>query len=445
MVLILNQRQKGYVSFMEKSCKYRRMGMRLNWRNFLGILPFAFLLFRFYIGGISKILQLGTVLVFIGLYFLTNISRFRNRLKIFIKGLLLFFLFFVMSILYPAFLGTGDFTYARLLAPYFIDLGSWSVFVLHCNKQCNMNKTILNILAEEFCRVVTLYIMFTVLCMIIPPLRAFVISHSSLDDAILMDLRYEKYLARVSWDGFAGFKATFMCSLGVFLSLVSISNTKDRRLQRRSYIYLAIMLLGNTFYGRTGLVTSGGLIAIYICREIIARGKLKALLRIIFIFIALIGIYSVLAQFNDSLQFIYNWAFEPIINYLKGNGLTTTSSSNWLTMWNRKFEIGTLLHGDGRYTLPDGHYYMRIDIGIYRMIYMWGIPMMLLYYCFCLSEYTKTVLYKINHFTFVYVFFIFILFEVKGEIVRNLCAIFIAFTLLRDDGLRLSRRRYEKS
>ncbi|MCI8661456.1 MAG: hypothetical protein HFG54_14635 [Lachnospiraceae bacterium] len=430
---------------MEKSYRYRRRGIQLNWRSFLGTLPFAFLLFRFYIGGISKILQLSMVLIFIGLYFFQNISRVRNRLTIFIKGFLIFFLFFIISILYPAFLGTGDFTYARLLAPYFIDLGSWSVFVLHCDKQRNENKTILNILAEEFCKIVTLYIMFTVLCMIISPLREFVISHSNLDDAILMDLRYEKYLARVSWDGFAGFKATFMCSLGVFLSLVSISSTKNRLLQRRSYIYLGIMLLGNTFYGRTGLVTSGGLIVIYICREIVAKRKLKTLLRIGFIFIALIGIYTVIAQFNDSLQFIYNWAFEPIINYLKGNGLTTTSSSNWLTMWNREFEMGTLLHGDGRYTLPDGHYYMRIDIGIYRMIYMWGIPMMLLYYFYCLNEYKKTVLYKINHFTFVYVFFIFMLFEIKGEIVRNLYAIFIAFTLLRDDGFMLSGRRYEKS
>ena len=151
----------------------------------------------------------------------------------------------------PGFPGNRRLYLRKITGSLFYRFGVMVGIVYHCNKQCNMNKTILNILAEEFCRVVTLYIMFTVLCMIIPPLRAFVISHSSLDDAILMDLRYEKYLARVSWDGFAGFKATFMCSLGVFLSLVSISNTKDRRLQRRSYIYLAIMLLGNTFYGRT--------------------------------------------------------------------------------------------------------------------------------------------------------------------------------------------------
>lgn len=66
---------------------------------------------------------------------------------------------------------------------------------------------------------------------------------------------------------------------------------------------------------------------------------------------------------------MYRWALEPILH--KEDTQTTDQMAEW---WlNTSFSIKTFFIGDGRYTNPDGSYYMRTDIGIFRQIFYGGI------------------------------------------------------------------------
>ena len=81
------------------------------------------------------------------------------------------------------------------------------------------------------------------------------------------------------------------------------------------------------------------------------------------------------------------WGLELITNYFAGGTADSASTNEMFDMW-RVFpeHISTYIIGDGQFTLPDGSYYMHVDIGVLRILYFIGIPGLILLF---------TIVYKL--------------------------------------------------
>lgn len=170
----------------------------------------------------------------------------------------------------------------------------------------------------------------------------------------------------ISSYGFFGLSA---CYALVILLYASKYNTlfRSRICNAIGFVFLAS---GTFFAGRTGYL---GLL--FIPLLIIKRFDLKMLGRIILI--SCIVSFSIfcfwrLANEVDMFGRLYRFTFEPVLNYLNGNGFTATSNESLLSMYNRKISFTTFFIGDGKYFV-DGISYQHVDVGYLRKIFYFGI------------------------------------------------------------------------
>ena len=252
-----------------------------------------------------------------------------------------------------------------------------------------------------------------------------------------MDLTNPTYYTRFGWAGWSGFDATMLCSLGVCFSCIMIVIRKNETKQKNTYLFLIMLLLiGNMFYGRTGLVVSLVCIGGVFFSELV-KGHIKFIIPLIISGFVGVILLLVLKERIPKINGWFNWAFSAFYNlFTKGQFRDNTGSVGvlldrmyWLPSWN------TLLVGDGYYNLNDS-YYMHTDSGIMRLILYYGIINYLLGW-FAVMFVIQTLIKKMGMLTrktkmtiwLILVLFI-VLFEIKGETYYKIVSILIPIVYL---------------
>lgn len=407
------------------------------------ILPFAYLLYKFYFVFINTNVQKIAVSIIVLAYIYLN---YKNQFSPEDRGrfntcLLAFFVICAFAVVMPLIHRTGDYSYLRKLLTNFNELLAWIAFVIFVKKESNGNE--LETLTDYFCSITCLYILFTITSIFFRGLRTFWQSKVYFTEKELFELQYAKYLGRFGWDGFAGFNATFMCSFGVLLCLVCLNirnkDVKSSINDKKLYAYIVAMIIGNVLYGRTGLVASIVIIMIYTVKTVIVNNKILYLLGSLFFLAFCFFVVWYFKETNLAFSALYNWAFEPVINYFNGNGFTATSLVSLKKMY-VKPPLKTIFVGDGYYTdALSGAYYMSTDVGALRLLYLWGIVPTMISYILTIGTFQKTLLNgKLNRLLLAVML---VLFEAKGEVYRLLLYMLAAISLL---GISNMRHRYIK-
>lgn len=397
------------------------------------VLPFAYVLFKFYLKtintGAQKLLVFLVLILYISLNYLVVFKK-TDRYR-FNSCVLMWVTIAAIALLVPVVHGTGDFSYARKLLTNTNELLSWTAFIIFVKKEAE-NGNELEVLTDRFGMIVSMYVFFSVICMFAHGFRAFWKTVVFFSEKELFELQYEKYIGRFGWDGFAGFNATFLCSFGVLLCLACLNRKLHARESTIKFgvilSYMVVFLIGNVLYGRTGLIVSSLMILLLLIQVCIVNKKIQ------YLFLALLlGLFAIVAivilkDAIPALSALYEWAFEPIINYLSGKGFSATSLDSLKRMYVMPTS-STVLFGDGYYTDPvTGSYYRNTDVGVLRLTYMWGIIPTILAYLFTLKVFQRTI---INDGMMRYlVFIMLVLFEAKGEVFRMLLYMFTAISLL---------------
>src|SRR5699024_8016946 len=135
---------------------------------------------------------------------------------------------------------------------------------------------------------------------------------------------------------------------------------------------LFLALMGNTFYGRAGLLVSLLMVAIGIVYLVIVYKQYNFFYSTIGIIMFLFIFFTLISSLNQSFESWYNWAMEPIISLFKSGEIETASTNQLWDMWFIP-ELKTILVGDGYYGSPlHSGYYMETDVGYLRPILFFG-------------------------------------------------------------------------
>lgn len=139
-----------------------------------------------------------------------------------------------------------------------------------------------------------------------------------------------------------------------------------------------LLILGIFFAGRSGFLGVGiGLIYYYLSPQgPTIMGKIRGIFKIFLgVALLLLLIYLCLPKFsNHIINNVLPFAFEPIYNLINNNSFESASTNDLGNMWQTPVTDNEILFGAGCYFEP-GHnyYYKRVDIGLFKNIFFWGI------------------------------------------------------------------------
>ena len=103
-------------------------------KRILGVLPFAYLLFRFYPVFFNHTLQVlivfGGVMLYLAFHINSLLRQTVNR-DIFVNTMIMLVGIIVVAVAVPVLKGTGDYSYARKLLSEVLNIFCWLAFVVH--------------------------------------------------------------------------------------------------------------------------------------------------------------------------------------------------------------------------------------------------------------------------------------------------------------------------
>ncbi|MBU2896911.1 hypothetical protein [Vibrio hepatarius] len=136
----------------------------------------------------------------------------------------------------------------------------------------------------------------------------------------------------------------------------------------------------------------------------------------------IVPLLKVLGKYDFVIDVFIPFAFEFLVNYLEGDGLSTSSSNVLFSMYHG-LSLDVILLGLGRYIGADGAPFMHSDPGYMRNMYLYGLffsmPIFLFFF-FNVNIFLKFYRDNIDK-KFLY-FFVgcFLLLHVKGEVISHL-------------------------
>lgn len=268
-----------------------------------------------------------------------------------------------------------------------------------------------------------LYVLSTLILVSFPSVKSVwfdIIQQSTLDHIG----RESIYSNRFSIDGFAGYRSTMKCTLGIVFCLYLITSKFSDIVKYE--IFIALQLVGNFFYGRTGLVLSFIAIISYTIRY--RYINLRTVLAIGAIILGGFWLYNIFMNINEGFESTVQWATTPIIELLN-DGETSSHSYNRLHEMYWIPDNSTLLHGDGYYTSALGNYYMSTDIGFMRQLLFGGLSVCFITYASILYAIFK--IFKGRFFSLMFII-IFTGFEFKGESWFSILPLLITLVILKE-------------
>ncbi|KAA6334519.1 hypothetical protein EZS27_017171 [termite gut metagenome] len=169
-------------------------------------------------------------------------------------------------------------------------------------------------------------------------------------------------------------------SLGLSYGLVYIIFVKRFLLYKIGIleIIIGILLLAGTFFaGRTGFVGAaiGGLFFILNNRKSFILKLFLIIKSIFFIVIFCIFFYLLFPILtNHLIEHVFPFAFEPFYKLAYNDSFSTGSTDTLLRMWSVPISFIEIFCGTGYFTDPiTDTYFMRVDVGVLRNLFYWGI------------------------------------------------------------------------
>ena len=215
-------------------------------------------------------------------------------------------------------------------------------------------------------------ILCSIVFILIPEIKEFWIHIISQTAGQQSGLLQSRFLSRIGLRGFSNFKDTIECSIGIIFCISAFDQSRFLV----SIIEILLLILGNFFYGRSGLLFSIG-IALFTAFWRLNRNRIAMLIiGSIFVYVIWGCITDFVAenrQFSSSLQ----WAIQPFTTFLysweRGYFSLGDSSDTMFRMYFVPEDGLTILIGDGKYTNSDGSYYMHTDVGFMRHMLFYGV------------------------------------------------------------------------
>ena len=281
------------------------------------------------------------------------------------------------SLAVPILMGTNDFSYFANAPMDIVKFVYRSLFLLGVFEIYVDEKKEVTLFMKYFNYSCCLYILGTVIFLIFPNLKEIWINLISISELDMSHIQKAYYATRFGWSGFSGFSCTLWCCMCVVFDIyLLIDNYEKKKSFIKEVIVLVVLLMGNMFYGRTGLVMS----VACICMMLLYFIRRKPHYIIAVVVAAVVGIVAllILKEQNDSIREWYNWCFSIVNNFLETGRLGTDSTD---ILFGRMLfipEFSTIILGDGMFTRSDGLYYMQTDSGIMRPMLFYGIFFMIL-------------------------------------------------------------------
>lgn len=366
---------------------------------------------------LSYMYQYGIPFVYV-LFHVGSIIKLSKKQGIIYSLLILLVLF---SFIYPTIHSTNDYSYVRVSFFVFRKIIVYifliSVLVKHYKQKCNVE-----CFMYYFSIVQAVYVTGTIIMVFVPKIKNFWFSIFSevIDSEAL--LQSYGYTFRIGWQGFSGYEYTIFCTISCLFLLYLYFQKKECNFTRiQLLIPYLLCVLGNMFYGRSGLVVTIFASIIYLLA--FNRSNIKNILKIILLLFAFIILVYSLRNVSVFAEWYY-WMSKPIINLFttgKFNNISISTTNDMIFMP----EYHTILFGDGYY-VKDGHYYMLTDSGIMRSILFWGLLGTTIAYLTTLLSILEAK--KKSRLLFMLLLGAFFAFEYKGHIYFDFILIMLAMT-----------------
>ena len=377
------------------------------------------------LGSLSYLLIYGIPLIYLALnrnttHKLINMSL-RKGIRKYYFGLLFLGLWSVLTIILN---GSDDYSFFSVILSVFRGLVRFLFLAVLTYKECvKYKKSFVETFVYRYVMANVIYVIFTIIFVAFSGVKN--VWFSIIEQSALRLTEQSIYRNRIGINGFAGYRETFACSLSVILSMLMLENTKESK--SRFVISLVMCMIGNFFYGRTGLIVSAICLILYLIWY-----RKFGVKQLIIIWLTLTILYfgaNYLSVHNASFNSTINWATKPIIELLQ-TGTTDNYSFNRITHEMRFMpEYKTFMIGDGYYIDPStGHYYMRTDLGFMRLMLFGGIIACIITYLTMLYGIIKIKKYGVCF--LIELLILFVAFEYKGDIWYALMPILMVLQIL---------------
>ncbi len=355
------------------------MKIHLNHRRIATVLMTAYLMNIFYFN-MYETVQKMLLWALVAVYLVLNagiVSKIINGIVLcYSKKRMVLKLFAVWGciiLLTPILHGTNDFSY---LGEYITIVAT----VLNCLVLCvRIYKTEgENDLCEKFMYyfvyAMILYVFSSVIAIVFPTYREFIIKTVSMSDYARAVIQVEKYRTRIGFAGLSVYSSGIKCALAnLFVLFFAFKSLQEKnRIGLGMWFLYLWTILGEFLYSRTSLLLSIIVLVLFVILVLTKLGRITTFLKFV-----LLGLFAVLwgilliGQFDgDNVSLA--WQLEVFTNLLNGRGFNAISLN---IMRRMAFvpSISTLLFGDGRYAGINGGYYMSTDLGYMRAILYYGL------------------------------------------------------------------------
>ena len=278
---------------------------------------------------------------------------------------------FLLSIALPFVHNTNDFSYVMTTTYIFRKLCIYMFLLIAVIKRHNDNITTCHFM-YYFAYATSIYAIITLCFAFVPSVANWWINLIS-EPQPLMLLQSYGYSMRIGWQGYSGFRCTIRCTLSVIFILYLILKKYPCTNKHSLYIVLILSLMGNAFYGRSGLLISLIMLLLTSVHILTSRiNKLPVFLVSILLFLFFV---VVLGNIYEPVHDWYIWMTTPFVNFMYSGTFDNYSVDRLMNDMIFSPEWNTILFGDGYYTDPiNKAYYLNTDSGFMRSILFWGVP-----------------------------------------------------------------------
>lgn len=335
----------------------------------------------------------------------------------------------------PILMNTYDFSYTKTLNSI-IRQAIKSLFILTVFIKKHKENATFNLFCKYMILSTSLYVLSSVIFLILPSFKEFwynVIYDSELNRSLVIQ---KNYIMRFGLVGFSGFQQTFICSLSSMLNIYIILNKEVNKEKYNFWLLtLVILLLGNMFYGRVGLLAT--LIGIFILIIILSKRRVINLFKISIMALIFIGFIFFIKDNIPVLKNWFNWAFAMFIEFFETGHFETGSSNIMFETMYIDIPIKTFFLGDAMYSNPYGSgYYLGTDIGFIRPILFYGVFFTVIGYMILgniilgIKKGLKKYEYKYSNLLIFLLIFLVVFFELKGEIFYKMAGFLVPLYFL---------------
>ena len=379
----------------------------------LFVLLFCYV-FGFYLGGITVSLLIAVPLYFYSLIhksfaheilYVINTSFIRNVIKI-------WFIIILLSLLYPLLFLTLDYSFFKVTATQLFHLvAAIPVFAYLKYKQYTID-TVENIF-------IRIFVVQTIIQLV-------VFSNETLSNLILAFNHYEPDNAVGLGSNVRGKALSAATTYHLTLAygvcfIIYLKSKLSVRVSLQNVLVGLLIFVGIFFAGRSGFVGCLiGCLGFLYYKNNKQISKIAILLKTVFIvLLCIVMLLSVLYLcFPDYYllltEQVFPYAFEFLYSFEKSGSMETASTNRLGEMWNSDFNLYELIWGSGKYSNPDGSYYMQVDPGILRHLLFMGILGYVLLIIYQISVITFWKMYEKERFYSLLIFLFIFIMDFKG-------------------------------